>query len=248
MKILFAVVTCHRRTYAPEAQHHIHKNEENAHVEWVRKTWLPDAEGKVDVKFFYGGELPSSSAEPPAGDHWYSYKPDEITLPVGDDYYSLVPKVRAVIQWAYDAGYDWLLKLDDDVYVDVDKTLAGFVPADYRGTLREGQVMQYGTSELTCKYACGPAYWLSRRAMRAILDSPIPATPYEDRATGYMLIQAGIPLTESTDLMTCLCKDCLTQPRKYIQFHVEEPAWRQRFLEKHGIKPDGALKSKLPLP
>jgi hypothetical protein len=222
-RILFAVVTCHRRTYAPEAQHNIHKNETNTHVEWVRNTWLPHTTGRVDAKFFYGlgGQRKS---------------PDEIELPVGDDYYSLVAKVRAVIQYAYDAGYDYLLKLDDDVYVNVDGTLAGFVPADYRGTLREGQVMQYGTSELTCKYACGPAYWLSRRAMKAILDSPIPATPYEDRATGYMLIQAGIPLTESQDLMTCLCKDCLTSPRKYIQFHVEEPAWRQRFLEKHGIR------------
>jgi hypothetical protein len=222
MKILFAIVTCHRRTYAPEAQHSIHKNQENTHVEWVRKVWLANATGKVDVRFFYGL----------GGERKF---PDEIELPVGDDYYSLVPKVRAVIQWAYDAGYDYILKLDDDVYVDVDKTLAGFQDVDYRGTLREGQVSVYGTSELTCKYACGPAYWLSRRAMKAILDSPIPETPYEDRATGYMLIQAGIPLTESQDLMTCLCKDCLTQPRNYIQFHVEEPAWRQRFLVKHGI-------------
>jgi hypothetical protein len=223
-RILFAVVTCHRRTYAAEAQHHIHKNQENTNVAWVKNTWYPDAAGKsVDVRFFYG----AGGNRPPLT--------DEVFLDVGDDYYSLVPKVRAVIQWAYDGGYDWLLKLDDDVYVNVEGTLAGFVPADYRGTLREGQVMQYGTSELTCQYACGPAYWLSRRAMKAILDSPIPATPYEDRATGYMLIQAGIPLTESQDLMTCLCKDCLTSPRKYIQFHVEEPAWRQRFLEKHGI-------------
>jgi hypothetical protein len=224
-RILFAVVTCHRRTYAAEAQHHIHKNQENTNVAWVRKTWSDDAIGKVDVRFFYGNGATRGAGQ------------DEVFLDVGDDYYSLVAKARAVIQWAYDAGYDALLKLDDDVYVDVGKTLASFGPADYRGTLREGQVQQYGKNpELTCKYACGPAYWLSRRAMKAILDSPIPATPYEDRATGYMLIQAGIPLTESQDLMTCLCKDCLTSPRKYIQFHVEEPAWRDRFLQNHGIR------------
>jgi hypothetical protein len=114
--------------------------------------------------------------------------------------------------------------------------LVGFQDVDYRGTLREGQVNVYGTSELTCKYACGPAYWLSRRAMQAIVDSPLPETPYEDRATGYALTLAGIPLTESCDLCTCLCKDCLTSPREYIQFHVEEPAWRERFLQKHGIR------------
>jgi galactosyltransferase len=224
-RILFAVVTCHRRTYAPEAQHHIHKNQENTHVEWVRKTWLANAAGKVDVRFFYGN---AGVSEQPAS--------DEIFLDVGDDYYSLVPKTRAVFQWALDHGYTHILKLDDDVFVDVDKTLTGFQDADYRGTLREGQVNVYGTSELTCKYACGPAYWLSRRAMQTIVDSPLPATPYEDRATGYALIQSGIPLTESNDLCTCLCKDCLTNPRKYIQFHVEEPAWRERFLQKHGIR------------
>jgi hypothetical protein len=223
-RILFAIVTCHRRTYAPEAQHNIHKNEANTHVEWVRKTWSDAAAGKVDVRFFYG----TGGTRPPL--------PDEVFLDVGDDYYSLVPKVRAVFQWALDHGYTHILKLDDDVYADADKTLVGFQDVDYRGTLREGQVNVYGTSELTCKYACGPAYWLSRRAMQAIVDSPLPETPYEDRATGYALTLAGIPLTESNDLMTCLCKDCLISPRKYIQFHVEEPAWRERFLQKHGIR------------
>ena len=161
--------------------------------------------------------------------------PDEITLAVGDDYYSLVPKVRAVIEWAYEAGYDYLLKLDDDVYVDVDKTLAGFLPVDYRGNMRNGQVKRFGEEpELTVKYACGPAYWLSRKAMEAILNSPEPATPYEDRATGYMLSQAGIPLTESTELMTCLCKDCLASPGNYSMFHVEQDHWKQKFLAKYG--------------
>jgi hypothetical protein len=222
VKILFAVITCHRRAYAPEATHNIHRNGLNANVEWVRKVWLPDAEGKVDVRFFYGN---GGEREPLA---------DEVLLDVGDDYYSLVPKVRAVFQWAQDHGYDYTLKLDDDVYLDVVKTLASFVPVDYRGALCEGQVGIYKRGEATIRYACGPAYWLSRRAMQAILDSLMPATPYEDRATGYTLIQAGIPLTESTDLMNCLRRDCLDSPLNYLQFHVEDPQWRERFLQKYG--------------
>ena len=220
-KILFAVVTCHRKTYAAEATHSTHQSGENTNVEWVRKTWFSDAFRKVDTRFFYGGgESPWS---------------DEICLNAGDDYYSLVPKVREVIRYAHWKRYDYLLKLDDDVYVDVDKTLANFKAVDYRGSMREGQVKRFGQEpELTVKYACGPAYWLSRRAMEAILDSPVPATPYEDRATGYMLAQAGIPLTESNDLMTCLCKTCLAQPGNYSMFHVEESHWKAKFLEKYG--------------
>jgi hypothetical protein len=227
-RILFAVVTCHRRTYAPEAQHNTHRNQENANVTWVRKTWLPDSVGKVDVRFFYGTPSDSDGTAEPR-----SVEGDCVSLGVGDDYYSLVPKVRAVFQWALDHGYDHVLKLDDDVYLDVVQTLASFVPVDYRGALCEGQVGIYKRGEATIRYACGPAYWLSRRAMQAILDSPMPATPYEDRATGYTLIQAGIPLTASTDLMNCLHRDCLDSPRNYIQFHVEDPQWRERFLQKY---------------
>lgn len=223
-KILFAIVTCHRRAYAPEATHSTHQSGENTNVEWMRKGWVSAASGRVDVRFFYGdtGGLERMGE-------------DEIALDCGDDYYSLVPKVRAVIGWAYEAGYDYLLKLDDDVYVDVGKALADFLPVDYRGNMRNGQVKRFGEEpELTVKYACGPAYWLSRKAMEAILNSPEPATPYEDRATGYMLSQAGIQLTESTELMTCLCKDCLASPGNYSMFHVEQDHWKEKFLAKYG--------------
>ena len=164
-KLLLAVVTCHRRTYAPEATHSTHKSGANTNVEWMRKTWTDSASGRADVRFFYG-----SSAEFPC---LPEDSRDSILLPVGDDYYSLVPKVRAMIRWARDAGYDYLAKIDDDVYVDVDKTLANFLPVDYRGNMREGQVKRFGEEpELTVKYACGPMYWLSRKAMKPSLTAP----------------------------------------------------------------------------
>lgn len=222
-KILFAIIACHRKTYAPEATHATHQSGEHNDVAWQRALWVDAAQSRVDVRFFYGG----SAGREPLG--------DEVFLDVGDDYYSLVPKVRAVIRWARDAGYDYMAKIDTDVYVDVGKTLAGFLPVDYRGNMREGQVKRFGEEpELTVKYACGPAYWLSRRAMEAILNAPEPATPYEDRATGYLLSLAGIPLTESTELMTCLCKTCLAQPGNYSMFHVETDSWKQKFLAKYG--------------
>lgn len=232
-KILFAVITCYRRTYTAEATHNTHQSGENRNNDWIRKTWLSDAKGKVDVKVFYGGRTTGDLTSPYGavagqGEDW-------VLLNVGDTYYDLVPKVRAMIRWARDAGYDYLAKIDDDVYVDVDKTLANFLPVDYRGNMREGQVKRFGEEpELTVKYACGPCYWLSRKAMEAIINSPEPATPYEDRATGYVLSEAGIPLTESTELMTCLCKDCLAKTGNFAQWHVETESWREKFLAKYG--------------
>ena len=220
-KILFAVISCHRRTYESEATHSTHVSGENTQTDWIRKVWFDAAQ--VDKKIFFGR---GAEREP---------LPDEVFLDVGDDYYSLVPKVRAVIRWARDAGYDWMWKIDTDVYVDVPKTLASFQPVDYFGNMREGQVKRFGEEpELTVRYACGPAYQLSRRAMEAILNAPQPETPYEDRATGFILSQAGIPLTESTELMTCLCKDCLASPGNYSMFHVEQDHWKQKFLVKYG--------------
>jgi Galactosyltransferase len=223
-KILFAVVSCFRKSYPPEAASPAHKSGANTNVEWQRKLWVSSASSRVDVRFFYGG----AGGREPLG--------DEVFLDCDDDYYSLVQKVRAVIRWALWAGYVYVLKLDDDVYVDVDKTLRGFLPVDYRGSLREGQVYRYGTSKETSRYAAGPCYWLSRKAMEAIINSPQPDTPYEDRATGYVLAQAGIPLTESTELMSPLKKDCLTNPGQYAQFHCETQSWREKFLAKYETK------------
>lgn len=227
MKILFAVVSCHRREFAPEATSKLHQNAVNDRVEWVRDTWLSDTAGKVDVKFFYGE---NKNIEP---------KDDEVFLNVGDDYFSLVAKVRAIVQWAFDHGYDYLLKLDDDVYVDVTKTLAGFDPAaDYRGTKNTGH---YGINnspdhKREIDFACGPAYWLSRKAMGVVLESPTPSTPYEDRAMGDMLTKGGIPLIPSSELQVCLCRNCLTVTKPWAQVHVEDPQWRERFRLKFGLQ------------
>lgn len=226
-----AVVTCHRRTFPTEAASRLHQNAANDRVQWVRETWLPDAQGKVDVKFFYG--KPDLNSDLNDLNHLGH---DEVTLPVGDDYFSLVAKVREMVRWAYDHGYDYMLKLDDDVYVNVDKTLAGFDPtADYRGLKCEGQYGTFKRGELAIVYACGPAYWISRKSMKAVLDSPIPTTPYEDRAMGDMLATNGIALTPSTELMVCLCRDCLTVTKPWAQAHVEDPTWRERFRQKYQL-------------
>jgi hypothetical protein len=88
MKILVAVVTCHKFRSRADAQ---------------RETWIKDMRG-ADLRFFLGE----------GGD---AERPDEVILPVRDDYRSLPQKCKLVFQWALDNGYDWCVKIDDDVYL-----------------------------------------------------------------------------------------------------------------------------------
>jgi hypothetical protein len=114
--------------------------------------------------------------------------PDEVFLPVPDDYESLPEKVRAVSQWALQGNCDVLLKLDDDVVLFPIRTI---IPqADYVGWRQE---------PFSDNYCSGLAYWLSRNAMESIAAGSIPAQPRpflgEDRWTGLTLRNAGIPAT-----------------------------------------------------
>lgn len=87
MKPLIAVVTCWKNVDEVMA---------------IRETW---ARGSVvPVKFFYG-----RGGHPP--------HPDAVVLDVDDSYLALPYKIQALASWAHTAGYDYLLKCDDDAYV-----------------------------------------------------------------------------------------------------------------------------------
>lgn len=92
MKILIAIITCHKFLWRADYQ---------------RQTWLKDC--KHDYKFFVGnGESPDLSQ-------------DMVNLDVGDDYKSLPHKVQGAMRWAREHGYDAVLKIDDDVYLLPDR-------------------------------------------------------------------------------------------------------------------------------
>lgn len=111
MKVLIAVITCHKYRERADAQ---------------RATWVKDAPPGADIRFFLG--------KGPAG---YKARPDEVVLDVPDDYYALVIKVQAMCRWAHAHGYDYVYKSDDDAYVQVDRLLeSGFAAHDYVGRLR----------------------------------------------------------------------------------------------------------------
>lgn len=144
----------------------------------IRRTW---ARGADDTLFFVGGELP--------------YRRDQVLLPVDDSYAGLPEKVRALMGWALSNGYDSVLKVDDDVYLSLDRArvaLPTWGQYDYAGNFR----MQNG--RYPACYASGFAYWLGRRAMEIVAGAELTDDTMEDRWVGNTLAQQR-PLIRTCD-------------------------------------------------
>lgn len=108
MKVLFAIVSCHKNAARRQAQ---------------RDTWLPDL--KEDYKFFLG----NGNSE---------LKEDEVQLDVPDEYEGLPAKVQAIFKWGLEREYTYILKIDDDVYIFPDRILSGdFDKYPYTGRLNK---------------------------------------------------------------------------------------------------------------
>lgn len=179
MKLLIAVFSCHRYVYQDinagmsdwlEAKR---KTEDRA--AGLRSTWLQDAaKFGFDYKIFKGRSTNTPS-------------PDEVFLDCRDDYFHSAEKMKAVAQWALEHGYDYVFKVDDDSFVYLDRLVAsGFEQCDYCGRDGKGQDFIPG----------GPGYWLSRRALEALVKSQPPQPPtqgwQEDVWVGRVLAQNGM--------------------------------------------------------
>ena len=173
LRVLIAILSCHK-------ERNLHNN--------VRSTWLhdlPQGQG-VDAKFFLG-RIPrrgSIKPEPPAG-------PDEVFLDVPDDSLGVSQKTLGVVEWAYNNGYDFVFKCDNDTYVHVQRLLAsGFEKWDYTGhrypTSEQttifnpgadkaiswnGEASERGKPNQRCEAYGGAGYWLSRKAMGILLNN-----------------------------------------------------------------------------
>jgi hypothetical protein len=145
MKALIAIVNAHCR-------------EEFADT--VRSTWVPKVPNTTDVKFFRGR---GAQREP---------KEDEVFLDCDDTYLGLPDKVRSIVRWAYNHGYDYVLKCDDDVVLKpVEMLVSGFDRHDFTGS----QDPKVVSGEIRTPW--GFCYWLSRKAMKLVVDAPLPGEP-----------------------------------------------------------------------
>lgn len=152
MKTLIAITTCHRDEYQEKA---------NAQ----RATWVKDVRG-ADVRFFAGG--------------WgHRKKVDDVWLDCPDSYEERKQKVRMMIYWALEAGYQYLWKTDDDIYLRPERLLA--IPNhDYCGAVLN---LERSFSESSSYFAIfdqlrasipvqachGWLYGLSKKAMETLL-------------------------------------------------------------------------------
>jgi hypothetical protein len=134
-----------------------------------RATWAKDTQG-VDIVFF-DGEM----------------------LGVPDGYDDLPIKVQAICKWALERDYDFMLKVDSDTFVWIDRIFAsGFEQHDYSGWTGGKVAPQW-------EYASGGAgYVLSHRAMQIVGEAQVGADSCEDRWVGRVLYDAGIIVHRNT--------------------------------------------------
>jgi hypothetical protein len=186
-KLLIAVPACNEFKYgrweSGESPHYdkcnapygtdIHISGPNPRIAAVRETWFQDTRPfshHVSARFFYG----ISDAQ---------RLEDEVGLQVPDDYAHLPNKTQAICQWALQQGFDYVFKCDDDTAVRVDRLVLELLDhpdLDYGGFLH---------AEVCTG---GPGYFLSRRAMQAVVHAGTPDFWAEDVWVSTVLKRANI--------------------------------------------------------
>ena len=153
-----------------------------------------------------------------------------------DTYYNLPYKVQGLCDYALAMGADWLLKVDNDTFLypsrlkPPNKDYAGMV----RG-LSDPRFVPPGAKNIA-SYCSGGIYWLSRRAMRAIVRARVNDIA-EDRWVGNVLHNEGLfpqdlpeyhcvthkPVTDYNLDPKLVALTALTEPREmYMLFNKEE--------------------------
>lgn len=159
MKALLAVVSCRARPEYRDA---------------IRATWLPLVGTMADVKFFLGKGTEVSES-------------GVILLDCGDGYESLPEKVRAIARWALNNGYDYMLKIDDDVVVHPNNMLkSGYDQYDFVGHRNDSHEVP------TPPF--GFCYWLSKKSMEIIANSELPSDNFDEGWVRTKLYERGINL------------------------------------------------------
>jgi galactosyltransferase len=210
MKILVGITTARKFKYAAGDQAGHRDSPTNPRIQAVLDTWYrawaEKYSDKINVRLFVG-----------TGDQEVRF-PNLVELGCPDGYYDLPAKVKAMFKWALDAGYDYVAKVDDDVYVRCPNLLKFFQPVDYCG---------YELESNTDKWASGAAYVVSRRAMQLVVDTPWDPTwnSAEDQMVGRILAGNGIGLVHDHRYLCCHCDTCLKKfgLENLITIHTRSP-------------------------
>ena len=137
-----------------------------------RDTWLKEWGNLVEYKFIVGRPCKALLS-------------DELWVDTPDDFGNVVFKERMAYEWAYARYFDFVYISSPDCYRIIPRMLAsGFEQHDYVG------------SKVPNENHCGGCgYWLSAKAIKALLEQPV-IIDYPDRSAGRAMAQAGIPLVD----------------------------------------------------
>jgi hypothetical protein len=176
MKLLIAIMTCHRLDYYIDdltvdwcTQQNLRCTDQQARVNTIRATWLTKLPEGVDYKFFYGTKLRDAKRNQRVPDKTLLREPlaDEVFLDCGDQYTENPAKMKAICRWAIEHGYTHILRCDDDTFVYLDRLLAtDWADFDYSGACA------------TNDFHPGGCMFLSRRMMDLVISSSV--TTYAD--------------------------------------------------------------------
>ena len=159
MKTLIALISCHARPQYADAQ---------------RETWITQVPAGLDYRFFLG----QGNREP---------KADEVFLSCDDSYRGLPNKVQETVRWALSYGYDYMLKIDDDVVLKPAVfASAGYNNYDFSGHINEDRQ--------AVSAPWGFCYTLSRRAMEKVAQASLPPNNNDEVWVANTLAQHGITL------------------------------------------------------
>jgi len=170
-RVLIAVVSCHARPIPREL---------------LRSTWVPRVPQGIDLRFFLGTK--------PLETGGFVAQNDEVFLQCDDSYNGLPEKVQRIFRWALEQGYDYCMKLDEDVCLLPEQWAKGFLRVDFSGLPNMSQP----------GYLCpwGFAYVLSRRAMEIVVNSDLPRDNNDEQWVAQTLAPHGVGL--SADIRYCL--------------------------------------------
>lgn len=194
MKLLVAVMTCHRLDYYVDdcTQDWINQQgwrnlDQQARVTAIRETWIKDLPEGVDYKFFYGSKLRSKTER--RNDPKVTLRTpesDEVFLDCGDNYTSNPEKMKGICAWALAHGYDFILRCDCDTFLYPDRIITRDLPlwslSDYSGSIPEGY-----------QFHPGGCMFLSARAMRLVIDARVTSWA-DDKWIGQVMRDHQIPM------------------------------------------------------
>jgi hypothetical protein len=175
-------------------------------IETIRQTWAQSLK-KVGIPYFF--VIGDSQLEKPL------VKGDLLYVPTNDYYENLPEKVSLFYEYIHDnTDFDFLFKIDDDCYLNVEKTFkSDYWKHDYYGKIigldPKGLLPDWHFGKCDDPALNGTPYWkpyvgpwcgggygyfLSRKAMKIVRDNmtEISDDLYEDKAIGDVLRMNGI--------------------------------------------------------